>query len=75
MNEHQMRNVGIGNKPDAPLKYVAELRFPKSETCPGHHMDLICTSKATFFATSTLDANELLYTAYPLATIESLRVL
>jgi len=75
MTQHQMKNISNGNKPDAPLQYAAELRFPKSETCLGTHIELICNLKAKFLATSTLDANEILYTAYPLATIEPLRIL
>jgi len=75
MTQHQMKNISNGNKPDAPLQYAAELRFPKSETCLGTHIEVICNLKAKFLATSTLDANEILYTAYPLATIEPLRIL
>jgi hypothetical protein len=67
MTQHQMVNIGIGNQPDAPLKYVAELWFPDQS--------LICTRKAKLFATSEEHAETILHQTYPKATIESLRVL
>jgi hypothetical protein len=62
-----MVNIGIGNQPDAPLKYVAELWFPDD--------NLICTRKAKLFATSETHAETIIQSTYPKATIESLRFL
>jgi hypothetical protein len=67
MTQHQMVNIGIGNEPDAPLKYVAELWFPNT--------NLICTRKAKLFASSEAHAETIIHTTYPKATIESLRIL
>lgn len=67
MTQHQMVNIGIGNMPDAPLKYVAELWFPDQ--------NLICTRKAKLFATSEEHAETIIHSTYPKATIESLRIL
>jgi hypothetical protein len=67
MTQHQMVNIGIGNQPDAPLKYVAELWLPD--------MNLICTRKAKLYATSEEHAEKIIHASYPKAIIDSLRIL
>ena len=46
LTQHQMVNVGIGNEPDAPLKYAVEIKHPS----------IICSLRSTLFATSQAEA-------------------
>jgi len=48
MTQHQMKNIGNGNEPDAPLWYTAELRIP----------EMIGTFKASIKATSEEEARK-----------------
>lgn len=75
--QHQMRNIGNGNDPDAPLRYVAELKG-KAESRTntiGHDIDLICGLKAKLDATSEQEARDILEAAWPYFNIESLELL
>lgn len=67
MTQHQMINIGIGNAPDTPLKYVAEYWLPND--------NLICPRKAKLFATSEENAEDIIHASYPKAIIDSLRIL
>ena len=75
--QHQMRNIGNGNDPDAPLRYVAQLKG-KAEihtNTIGHDIDLICGLKAKLDATSEQEARDILEAAWPYFNIESLELL
>jgi hypothetical protein len=67
LTQHNMVNIGLGNSPDAPLKYVAELWFPDQ-----NHL---CPTKAKLYATSEQNAEEIILATYPKAVIDSLRIL
>jgi hypothetical protein len=53
MTEHEMKNIGNGNSPDAPLWYIADLRIPS----------VIGTFRASCWATSEEDATLILASA------------
>jgi hypothetical protein len=75
MTEHQMKNIGLGNDPDASLAYGADIVFahlatpiPASVTATSEAEAMDILTKVTFYANTT--------PVRPLAyTIENLRIL
>lgn len=66
LTNHQMRNIGIGREPNAPLSYVADVRFP----------DHIMPIKVRCEATSAIEAENLIASGVPRhSVIETIHIL
>lgn len=65
LTQHQMKNIGNGNDPDAPLLYLVEVLF----------VDYIQTFRCKLQAFSEQHARQVVETAYPQGTIASVYIL